>query len=105
MLISPDPHADYWKFAVDCRGVLSVDDYNHSGILDVVRDWILRVESANHDWDDDRDILCLALKTILLRACKAEVPRQIRPVLTNGWKHSIGVFFADIDDPLTNSCT
>jgi hypothetical protein len=103
MLISPDPHADYWKLAVSRKGFLSFGDYNYGGILDIVADWILRVESANHDWDDDRDILCLAMKTVLLRVCKAEVPRQVGPILTNGWRHSIGVFFADIDDPLTNS--
>jgi hypothetical protein len=102
MLIAPDPHADYWKLAVSRKGFLSFGDYNYGGILDVVADWILRVESANHDWDDDHDILCRAMKTVLLRVCKVEVPRQIRPVLQT-WRHSIGVFFADIDHPLTNS--
>ena len=103
MLIAPDPRADYWKLAVSRKGFLSFGDYDYGGILYVVADWILRVESANQDWDDDRDILCLAMKTVLLRVCEVEVPRQVSFVLTNQSRVSIGVFFADIDEPLTNS--
>ena len=103
MLISPDPHADYWKLAVSRKGFLSFGDYNYGGSLDIVADWILRVEAAGLDWDDDHDVMCRGIRTVLLRVCEVEVPRQVAFVRTNSTRISLGVFFSDIDVPLTNS--
>ena len=103
MLIATDDDRCGWKFAVSRTGFLSFGDYDYGGILDVAADWILRVEAAELDWDEDRDIVCRAIQTVLRRVCRAEVPRQVGFVLTNGIDPSLGVFFADIDDPSENS--